>query len=140
MNAGFDILIAEDDENDRFVIERALGRTGIREIAEFAVDGQEAIECLEQRGACPVERQAALLLLDIRMPRVSGFQVLEWLREHPGCRPALVMILSSSDDPTDLARARALGADDYLVKPNGVSAYVKMIEGLKPRFDRASSR
>ena len=59
-----------------------------------------------------------LLLLDLKMPLMGGFEVLEWVRQQPGLRRLLVIVFTSSDQPQDINRAFDLGANSYLVKPN----------------------
>ena len=119
------ILIAEDDENDRFLLELAFARLAIGNVSvTFVEDGEQAIAQLDS-GLCPV-----LLVLDLKMPRVDGFQVLEWLAQNPSRRPPVVSAFSSSGDPKDVARARALGADSYLVKPHNPEEYIKLARGL----------
>ena len=125
------ILIAEDDENDRFLIQRAFDKAGKKAAITFAKDGEETIEILNQTPAKRTTRsQTTLLLLDIKMPRRGGFQVLEWLIDNPVKRPPFVIILTSSFDPGDIERARALGADSYIVKPIDHSEYVKIAADL----------
>jgi CheY-like chemotaxis protein len=125
------ILIAEDDENDRFLIQRAFDKAGKKVAITFAKDGEETIEILKQTPAKPATQSyTKLLLLDIKMPRRGGFQVLQWLIENPARRPTFVIVLTSSCDPRDIERARALRADSYIVKPMDHSEYVKIAEEL----------
>ena len=125
------ILIAEDEENDRYLIEHAFKKARLELTVTLAFDGEQAIERLKQTPTgSGTDDQPVLLLLDLKMPRMDGFQVLQWLLEHPVNRPALVIILSSSCDPRDAERAVALGADSYLVKPNDFKQYVHIVEEL----------
>jgi CheY-like chemotaxis protein len=72
-----------------------------------------------------------LLLLNLRMPRLNGFGVLAWLRMHPHLRPANVVVFSSSPVAADVAHARTLGADHYLLKPDGESEFAAFIVELE---------
>jgi CheY-like chemotaxis protein len=72
-----------------------------------------------------------LLLLDLKLPRVTGFEVLEWLRSHPDLRHMLVVVFSSSDQPEDINRAYALGANSYVVKPLDPDELVRVVERLQ---------
>jgi CheY-like chemotaxis protein len=119
-----DILIAEDDENDRFLVSRAFAKNAQDLSLTFACDGQEAIDCLQSAAS------AILLLLDLKMPRLDGFQVLEWLAANRANRPDRVVVLSSSVDPNDMERTRALGADFHLTKPHDSRDYVRIARSL----------
>lgn len=127
MQPATDILIAEDDENDRYLIRRAFSQSSTAFSFAFAGDGQEAIDYLV---ASPSGFKAKLLLLDLKMPRLDGFQVLEWLQKHPENRPARIVILTSSIDPRDAQRTQALGADLHLTKPHDAREYVRIAQGI----------
>ncbi len=114
------ILIAEDDPGDAFLLERAFSKSGFTFSLTFVHDGQDAIDYLsgvgryEDRAKYPIPD---LLLLDLKMPRMDGFEVLQWLRHQPGLSRMLVIVLTSSDQTRDINRAYELGANSYLVKP-----------------------
>ena len=85
----------------------------------FVRDGQEAINYLEGEAAYEDREQYPLpdlMLLDLKMPRLNGFDVLSWLRQQPGLKRLLVTVLTSSDHPNDINRAYDLGVNSYLVK------------------------
>jgi CheY-like chemotaxis protein len=124
MTQTIDILIAEDDENDRFLVSRAFANNAQELSFTFAGDGQEAIDHLQSVSP------ARLLLLDIRMPRLDGFQVLEWLAANPDIRPGRVVVLTSSIDPKDQERSLQLGADLHLTKPHDSREYVRIARSL----------
>lgn len=118
---GKSVLLVEDDPSDVRLIQRAFDKLSVS-IEMFRLkDGDEAVAYLggagpyENRGAHPLP---CLILLDIKLPRRSGFEVLEWLRGRPSglCRLPVV-ILTSSDHSVDINRAYDLGANSYLVKP-----------------------
>jgi len=96
-------------------------------------DGQEAIDYLSgedqfaDRKAHPFPR---LLLLDLKMPKVDGFEVLHWLQGHPELRRMLVAVLTSSSESRDVTRAYDLGANSYLVKPQSLDDLVAMATKL----------
>lgn len=127
MGRAIDILIAEDDENDRLLVSRAFARSPRKYELAFVRDGQEAIEAMQNPGGGLVP---SLLLLDLKMPRVDGFQVLQWLHEHPTYRPGRVVVLSSSVDPRDSVRSRALGVDLHLSKPHDSRDYVHVATSI----------
>ena len=126
------ILVAEDDPNDVVLLERAFSKWGGHGAIQFVHDGQEVIDYLtEATSDGPHGRSVpGLLLLDLKMPRVNGFEVLEWLKQQPRLRSLLVVVFSSSDDPSDIRKAYALGANSYVVKPQdaaGLSTVVHLI-------------
>ncbi len=120
MNGIKTVLVADDDQNDVFFLRRAFDKAGLPYPLHDVRDGQEAIDYLsgnanyQDRSQFPLPD---LLLLDLKMPRMSGFDVLEWLETRQELSHLPVVILSSSDQPSDIEKAQALGADDYHVKP-----------------------
>ena len=112
------ILLVEDDEDDIDFFKRALSRTSAKAELVVARDGDEAVAVLAGRRP-PVPTH---LILDLKLPKRSGVEVLEWLRKTPELEKLSVAILSSSIEPRDVARTRALGVDGYHVKPSGAKA------------------
>src|SRR5437867_1160353 len=115
------LLVAEDLPEEVFILKRALERSRFAAPVHFVRDGQEAVDYLNGEQAFADRRQnplPTLLLLDLKMPRLDGFQVLEWLRRQPGLRRLPVVVFTSSDMSQDLKRAYDLGANSYLVKPH----------------------
>ncbi len=108
------ILVAEDNPSDQLLLRRAIKRAGLEVDSEFVDDGVKAVHYLEAH-----ERQQApaLLLLDLKMPVMDGFGVLEWLQQHPASRPEHVVVLSSCCAQNDLMRSMLLGVEHYVVKP-----------------------
>src|SRR5438093_11629714 len=123
-------LIAEDDAMDAFLLERAFAAAGVSASLRFVRDGQEAIDYLGGVAAF-ADRQVNplpdLLLLDLKMPRMNGFDVLAWLRQQPGLKRLLVTVLTSSDQPEDINRAYDLGANSYLLKPHGSQDLAELV-------------
>ena len=118
----------------RFFLQRAFTLAGVKTSLHFVQDGQEAIDYLgggknfSDRETYPLPD---LLLLDLKMPRMNGFDVLDWLRKQPGLKRLLVAVLTSSDQPQDINRAYDLGANSYLLKPHSsenLSDLVKQIQ------------
>jgi len=127
-------LVAEDDPNDALLLHCAFKRAGVDATIHFVSDGVEAIDYL--RGKQLFEKVASstlpgLLLLDLEMPRLSGFGVLEWLRKHPHLRPYRVVVISASQNVKDIERAASMGADLCLPKtcdPGELGQAVKLLE------------
>src|SRR5512146_292359 len=129
------VLLAEDEEHDVFLMQRAFGLAGVANRLIAVRDGQEAIRYLHGQGPYADRSrfpEPCLLLLDLKMPLVDGFEVLGWVRQHPAWRDALpVIVLSSSDHEKDVQKAFELGAHDYLAKPMNFNALVALVRELK---------
>ncbi len=132
MNQEVVILMAEDDEGHADLIRRNLGRAGIaNEIIHFK-DGQEAADFLFRRGAGPHRESgvAYVLLLDIRMPKLDGAQLLEILKTSPELRKIPVIMITTTDDPREVDRCHELGCNNYLTKPVEYDSFVTAIRQL----------
>jgi CheY-like chemotaxis protein len=112
-------LVAEDDPNDTLLLTRAFAKAGLAIPLDFVCDGQEAVDYLGRAQAKEHSRETIpqLLLLDLKMPRMDGFDVLKWLRAQPGLQRLPVIVFSSSGQQEDIDSAYGLGANSYLVKP-----------------------
>ena len=114
------ILLVEDNEDDVFLMERALQKASIQRTMHVAKDGREALKYLQavgpyaDRNSFPLP---SLIFLDLKLPFVQGFQVLEWINQQPSLKQIPVVILTSSSEQSDRDRAQALGARSFLVKP-----------------------
>jgi CheY-like chemotaxis protein len=117
----FSVLLVEDDLNDIFLVKRAFKMAHLSNPLQVVTDGQEAIHYLKGEGKYSdrtVSPFPKLIVMDIKMPRLTGFEVLEWVKGHGGMlRRIPVVIVSSSDNPADINRAYELGANAYMVKP-----------------------
>jgi CheY-like chemotaxis protein len=114
------ILVAEDDDDDFYFLRRAIREAAIENPVLRFRDGAELMKFLEQIPPAemgPAARSTWLLLLDITMPIVNGFEVLKLLAKRKGLPRVTPIMLSGSYRPEDIERATALGAVDYLVKP-----------------------
>lgn len=125
------ILLVEDDPNDQLLIRRAFGKAKLVNPLRVVSDGDAAVAYLGGEGAY-ADRQAhplpSLMLLDLKLPRRSGLEVLAWLRAQPaplGRTP--VVVLTSSREHDDVGRAYDLGANSYLVKPVDFEGLFEMI-------------
>jgi CheY-like chemotaxis protein len=145
MTAGEPVLLAEDDENDVYLVQRAFVRSGIGRPLEVVATGEEAIDYLAGTGRFGDRTRhpyPSLLLLDLKLPRRSGFEVLAWLRTGAGAQGleaasaardlgALpVAVLTSSSQERDIHRAYAMGANAYLVKTGQPAELTAMIRGV----------
>jgi CheY-like chemotaxis protein len=128
------ILVAEDDTTDAYFFQRAFRRAGLPVALHFVRDGQEVIDYLQGTGLY-ADRTAhplpQLVLLDLKMPRLDGFEVLEWVRQQPAFSNLQVVIFSSSDEARDINRAYGLGANWYLVKPHSMDELTALVGRFK---------
>ncbi len=127
------VLFAEDDDNDAFFLERAFKQANIANPLHRAVDGEEAIAYLAGEGKYADREKyplPCLTMLDLKMPRKNGFDVLQWLRAQPGLKRMPVVVLTSSKEDPDINRAYDLGANTYVVKPVQFDGLAEMIKAL----------
>ena len=127
------ILLAEDDPNDVLLIQRAFQRNHVANPVQVVRDGEEALAYLS--GQAPFadrERHPlpVLMLMDLKMPRKSGLEVLEWVRQQPGLKRLPIIVLTSSNQSPDINRAYELGANSYLVKPAGFDSLLDLVKNL----------
>lgn len=111
------VLVVDDDEDHRFFIRRALKDVeGLELDVAVAHDGQEALDRLAQQGAHADAPRPDFILLDLRMPRMSGLEVLERIKSDPELREIPISVLSSSDSPEDVRTSYQLGSNAYIRK------------------------
>ena len=125
------ILVAEDRADDIELIKKALTRARISNPVYFVRDGEETMAYLS--GARHYANREEypfpdLLLLDLKMPRVSGFEVLSWIRQQPRLCTLRVVVLTASEDIRDVNMAYKLGANSFLVKPLDFEDFVELSE------------
>lgn len=131
---GAPILLVEDDADDVALILRAFDRANVANPITVVTDGEEAIAYLGRRapGTASVGSPLpVLILLDLKLPKRTGHEVLEWLRAQRGLRRIPVAILTSSRERSDVDRAYDLGANAYLVKPVDFEALLSLVESLE---------
>ena len=131
MNKEAKVLIAEDDDGHFTLIQRNLLRAGISNETFRFQDGQELIDYLEAlKGSVSHLRKSYLLLLDLRMPKVSGLEVLRMIKEDPVLRRIPVIVLSTASTEEEIDRCHELGCCMYIVKPVEYSSFVEMIRRI----------
>lgn len=125
------ILLAEDESTDVFLMRRAFVKAGVTNPLNVVRDGEQAVEYIQGTGQF-ADRAShplpAILLLDLNMPKKSGFEVLEWIRGQSGLRRLPVIILSASKQKEDVRKAYNLGANSYLTKPTNFDQLVDMVK------------
>jgi CheY-like chemotaxis protein len=131
------LLYVEDEANDIFFMRHALRVEGAPFGMESVINGKEAIDYFLGRGPYGDRTKhpyPQTVLLDLNLPLISGFEVLEWIREQPRTSQLPVIIFSSSGRPEDRERARTLGANHYLMKPASGLEFRRIVRELYERW------
>jgi CheY-like chemotaxis protein len=127
------VLYIEDSREDFALFERASKKCGTPFSLQRAVDGEQAIAYLE--GTDPYQDRDAypfpdLVMLDLKLPRLDGFEVLQWIRTNPATRSVPVVVLAGSSFRADIRRALELGANHYAAKPNSFAELQVLIDQI----------
>jgi CheY-like chemotaxis protein len=135
MNASpTNILLVEDDPNDALLLERAFRKAGLPYPLNIVSDGDQAVDFLQGIGKYKDRVKYPLpnlMLLDLKLPRRSGHEVLKWLRGRPGLRRLPVIVLTSSSEQRDIVSAYDEGTNSYLVKPLNAELLSQMVSQLE---------
>ena len=127
------VLVVEDSDDDLVVFQRMVRKAGCGLSFQYVDDGEKALAYLKGEGPY-AERRAHpfpdLVILDLGLPRVDGFEVLEYIRNRPGCKVFEVIVLSGRDDPECIEQAMAAGADRFISKPMEAKALQDLAEAL----------
>jgi len=127
------LLIAEDSEDDIYLFKRALEKAACVKPVHFVRDGTEAIEWLKELLMASPKRtniDDVILVTDLKMPKLNGFELLKWVRSEDRLSKIPVIIYSSSGLPTDLSTAKKLGANRYFQKTTSFLEVIRFIEDL----------
>ena len=128
------ILVVEDNEDDIFLMRRALKNAHIVNPLVVLEDGLEALNYLAGAGMYADREKypmPAIVFLDLKLPIKDGFEVLKWIRANPSLDSLIVVVLTSSNEPSDVKTAYGLGANSYLVKPPTVAQLLDMAKSFK---------
>ena len=120
------ILLVEDEADHRVLVREALERVAPGVPVHEVVDGAEAMAWMRRRTGDPADLLGGLVILDLGLPRVSGFHVLEWMREIPALTRLPVVVLTASENPLDAEHAFNLGARGYFQKPADFRRYLEI--------------
>ena len=140
---GVTILHVEDDPNDVLLIGRAFRKAEVSAHVKVVNDGEQAVQYLSGANEFSDREKfpaPAFVLLDMKLPRKSGTEVLEWIRAQPILKRLPVVMLTASRQPIDVNRAYELGANAYLVKPVNFDALVDLLKTLDSFWLRANER
>jgi CheY-like chemotaxis protein len=128
------ILLVEDNEDDAYLLTKALRAVEIGNPVHAVADGEQAVNYLKGTGRFADRTQypmPGLILLDLKLPRISGLEVLQWIQNEPSLPQLVVVVLSSSGETRDINMAYRFGARSYLVKPPTAASFVDLAKGLK---------
>jgi CheY-like chemotaxis protein len=117
------VLLVEDSPDDTFFFQRALEKAAIEASVEIAEDGARAIDYLSRGGPIP-----EIMFVDLKMPNVNGFELLQWLQTQPFRSQIRIVILTSSEEPREMQSSRALGAAAFITKPVSAARLRQEIE------------
>jgi CheY-like chemotaxis protein len=133
MSAGRAVLYAEDDENDVFFMQRAFAKLRRPDDLHIVANGRQAVDYLRGAGEFADRSkfpQPHVLLLDVKMPELSGLEVLAWARARPEFATLRIVMFTSSTQASDVEVSRTLGASAYLVKPSNAEGLAALVDGV----------
>jgi len=128
------ILLVEDNEDHAFLIRRGFGKSTPIESLQVVTSGEEAIEYLEGTGRYSNREEfplPAVVLLDLDLPGISGFDVLRWIRKQTELKTLRVVVITCSELEQDVSLACILGANSFIVKPVDLESLIQMIEASR---------
>jgi len=134
------ILIAEDDADDRFLLQAAFEENGFADKLHFVENGVEVIDYLTAAVAPDSEQKLPrFILLDLNMPKKDGREVLKELKQHPELKKIPVVIFSTTNNEQEMRRCYELGANSYITKPNSFENLIKTVAALRSYWMLTSS-
>jgi CheY-like chemotaxis protein len=127
------ILIAEDDADDRFLLQTAFDEKGYNDTIEFVENGVDLMKCLETISKRTAEEiiYPGFILLDLNMPKKNGREVLQELKQHPVFKSIPVIVYTTTKNEMEIRRCYELGANTYIVKPARFEALLKVVEDIR---------
>jgi two-component system, response regulator len=135
------VLVIEDNADDRDLLLRQLRKSGMDQQVKFISDGQEALDFLTKSKVPSLADDLIAILLDLRLPSLSGLELLRRLREQDDFKKTPVIVMTSSNDPNDLEECRRLKVLNYISKPVTFHSFSKAVANVfhLPDFVRNSS-
>jgi CheY-like chemotaxis protein len=133
MNQTVEILLVEDNPDDLELALRALRKANISNLIHIARDGEEALQfifCEGPHSARRIEDSPKVILLDLKLPKVDGLEVLKRLKLDPRTRTIPVVVLTSSKEQNDVVESYQLGVNSYIVKPVNFEGFVAAVQQL----------
>ena len=132
------ILIAEDDADDRFLLQAAFEENGFSDKLKFVENGVEVIEYLRSLESSD-KKYPRFILLDLNMPKKDGREVLRELKQHPEFKKIPVVIFSTTNNEQEMRRCYELGANSYITKPNSFESLLKTVAALRSYWIHTTS-
>ena len=134
------ILIAEDDADDRFLLQAAFEENGFPDRLHFVENGVEVLDYLNALEEKKAEIQfPRFILLDLNMPKKDGREVLKELKQHPELKKIPVVIFSTTNNEQEMRRCYELGANSYITKPNSFESLLKTVAALRSYWTHTTS-
>jgi CheY-like chemotaxis protein len=136
------ILIAEDDADDRYLIQTAFSEIGYPEQIDFVENGIEVFSYLDNICSNNDNEEKALpgfILLDLNMPKKDGREVLKELKQHPVFKKIPVIVFTTTKNEIEIRRCYELGANSYVVKPISFDALLKVVENIRSFWFQTAS-
>ena len=130
MKDPYTVLLVEDNEDDAFLVRRALPKCGIFSPVQWVKDGLEAVAYLTAQEPWTDRTYPEIIVLDLKMPGMSGLDLLGWLRDHAEFQVIPTIVMSSSKHDSDVRQAYRLGANTYFVKPSNLDTLAKLVDSV----------
>jgi CheY-like chemotaxis protein len=130
MSCDLPVLMIEDEESDAILVQRALCKEQINNLVRVVPDGVEAVKYMRGEGIYQDRSEYPLpgvILIDMKMPRKNGLEVLEWLRHYPESSAIPIIILSGSQEANDVTKAYQMGANAFMAKPTSFNDLRKLL-------------
>ena len=133
------ILIAEDDADDRFLLQAAFEENGFTDKLHFVENGVEVLDYLNGLTSTGRDKKyPRFILLDLNMPKKDGREVLRELKQHPDLKKIPVVIFSTTNNEQEMRRCYELGANSYITKPNSFESLLKTVAALRSYWMHSS--
>lgn len=143
MNKVPTVLYVDDDDNDVLLLKHAIRSAQLNFNVQVVNDPEKAAAYLGGQGIY-ADRKCfplpELVLLDLKMPRMHGLEVLSWIRSQPGLKRLVVIVLTASNQASEVNRAYELGVNSFLVKPVELEALIEMVKGISAYWMKLSER
>ena len=127
----FDILLVEDNVDHAEMTRRALMEDGLQNLIRWVKDGQEAVDYLFRQGAFTEVRRPGLILLDIKLPKITGLDVLERIKKDSELCIIPVIMLTTSDRDEEVSKCYRLGANGFMIKPGNFNKFSEKVNAMK---------
>src|SRR5918998_3409363 len=134
------ILVAEDDSDDRFLLQTAFKEKGYNDKIEFVENGVELIDYLGniRDKKANHETYPSFILLDLNMPKKDGREVLKEIKQHPEFKKIPVVVFTTTNSENEIRRCYELGANTYVVKPVSFDSLLKVVEEIRKYWQNAA--